>query len=78
VTANQLFWACTLNTEYYGDLLFPRLAEGELVELVKGLPRAILRAYAPGGFLHPVRLDAHLSPEPLGIWSAARVARNGC
>lgn len=61
----------TFDLENYGDLLFPRIAERELLSR---LPNAFVRAYSPYGYLHPIELDAGVPAHPLGIWSDERAA----
>jgi polysaccharide pyruvyl transferase WcaK-like protein len=61
----------TFDLENYGDLLFPRIAERELL---RRLPNAFVRAYSPYGYLHPIELDAGVPAHPLGIWSDERAA----
>src|SRR5829696_910546 len=61
----------TFDLENYGDLLFPRIAEREVLSR---LPKALVRAYSPYGFLHPIELDAGVPAHPLGIWSDERTA----
>jgi polysaccharide pyruvyl transferase WcaK-like protein len=61
----------TSDLENYGDLLFPRIAERELLSR---LPNALIRAYSPYGYLHPVGLDAGVPAHPLGSWSDERTA----
>ena len=58
----------TFDLENYGDLLFPRIAERELL---RRLPEAQVLRYGPFGHLHPVWLDPGPPSEPLGPWSGA-------
>jgi polysaccharide pyruvyl transferase WcaK-like protein len=55
----------------YGDLLFPRIFEREIL---RRLPLATVRPYSPLGHLHPVAMDGGLPAAPLGPWNPARRA----
>ena len=61
----------TFDVESFGDLLLARILRGELR---RRLPASEVTVFAPYGHEHPTRLDGGESPEPLGPWSADRVA----
>lgn len=61
----------TFDLAHYGDLLFPRVFEREIL---RRLPLAAVLPYAPLGHLHPVALDGGLPADPLGPWEPARRA----
>ena len=61
----------TFDVANYGDLLFPRIFEQEMV---RRLPLASVRAFSPFGHLHPVAMDGGQPAEPLGAWEPKRCA----
>jgi polysaccharide pyruvyl transferase WcaK-like protein len=61
----------TFDLENYGDMLFPRILEEELV---RRLPEAQIRIFAPVGYTGLNRFEERESAEPLGSWSPDRVA----
>jgi len=61
----------TSDVDNYGDQLFAPIARAELL---RRLPTADVRAYAPLGRLHPTPVDDDPASIPLGAWSEARVA----
>jgi hypothetical protein len=58
----------TFDVDNYGDLLFPRLFERELL---RRLPGASVRCFSPSGPEHRVAMNGTWSPEALGLWIAA-------
>jgi lipopolysaccharide transport system ATP-binding protein len=52
--------------ESYGDLLYPRVAEQELL---RRMPGAVAHRYAPYGYLRSVRLESGRPADPLGAWT---------
>ena len=62
----------TFDLENFGDLLFPRIFEHEIV---RRLPSAQVRSFSPLGWDHPIALDGGFAAEPLGEPSAVRLAQ---
>lgn len=58
--------------ESFGSALHPRIT---VRELMRRLPHAAVRTFAPYGHLHPTRFDAGEPAEPLGRWTPERLSR---
>jgi hypothetical protein len=60
----------TFDVDDYGDLLFPRLFDRELLQRV---PDASVRCFSPFGPEHPAPMNGAWSPEALGRWTRERL-----
>jgi polysaccharide pyruvyl transferase WcaK-like protein len=60
----------TFDLDNFGDHLFPRVTEHEILRRLEGWR---VRPFAPYGAEHPVRMDGGFVAEALGDWSPVRV-----
>jgi polysaccharide pyruvyl transferase WcaK-like protein len=62
----------TFDVDNYGDLVLAHITRQELLRRV---PDADVRTYAPLGWFHPVGFEGVEPSEPLGMWTSSRAAR---
>ena len=62
----------TFDLENFGDQLYPRITENEIV---RRLPGWMVRTYSPFGWERPCRMDGGFVSEPLGVRANGRTAQ---